>query len=175
MRELDRAGLNVFSFDRNRLSFLCLSVGFNDWSSSLLRGWRGDAAFCFRFDACNLQWFFRERVFVSSWRLFILVSAVKPVAILRAVFCTVCSFCKFVLENMGDQTVLAYSSIGLVIALYVATSVSFCLPQELDVKNFNILMDLLADVFTIFVCSLNVSLVSKVTPRIFGCLMVAIV
>jgi len=29
---------------------------------------------------------------------------------------------------IGDQTVLAYSSIGLAIALYVATSVSFFSP-----------------------------------------------
>ena len=45
------------------------------------------------------------------------VSAVQPVAILRAVFCIVCNFCMFVSEIRGDQTVLLYSKIGLVIAL----------------------------------------------------------
>ena len=72
------------------------------------------------------------------------MSIVKPVAILSAVFCSVCSFCMFVSEINGDQTVLAYSSIGLVIELYVATSVSFCLPQVIDLIMFN---DLLAFVF----------------------------
>lgn len=45
------------------------------------------------------------------------MSSVQPVAILRAVFCTVWSFCVFVLEIMGDQVVLAYSSVGRTIAV----------------------------------------------------------
>ena len=57
------------------------------------------------------------------------MSAVHPVAILRALFCTVCSVCRLVLEMMGDHMVLAYSRVGLVMALYVVVSVSFCLPS----------------------------------------------
>ena len=75
---------------------------------------------------------------------FMFVSAVQPVAMRRAVFCIVCSFCILVSAIMGDQTVLAYSRIGLAIALYVAVSVSFCLPQVVDVRDLRILMDLFA-------------------------------
>ena len=43
----------------------------------------------------------------------------------RAVFCTICS-----LSNaLGDHMVEAYSSTGLVMALYVASMVSLCLPH----------------------------------------------
>ena len=49
-----------------------------------------------------------------------LVSCVHPVAILRAVFCTICSLSMFVSDALGDHMVEAYSSTGLVMALYVA-------------------------------------------------------
>ena len=48
-----------------------------------------------------------------------LVSCVHPVAILRAVFCTICSLSMFVSDALGDHMVEAYSSTGLVMALYV--------------------------------------------------------
>ena len=54
-----------------------------------------------------------------------LVSCVHPVAILRAVFCTICSLSMFVSDALGDHMVEAYSSTGLVMALYVASMV-FC-------------------------------------------------
>ena len=57
-----------------------------------------------------------------------LVSCVHPVAILRAVFCTICSLSMFVSDALGDHMVEAYSSTGLVMALYVASMVSLCLP-----------------------------------------------
>ena len=47
-----------------------------------------------------------------------LVSCVHPVAILRAVFCTICSLSMFVSNALGDHMVKAYSSMGLVMALY---------------------------------------------------------
>ena len=47
-----------------------------------------------------------------------LVSCVHPVAILRAVFCTICSLSMFVSDALGDHMVEAYSSMGLVMALY---------------------------------------------------------
>ena len=54
-----------------------------------------------------------------------LVSCVHPVAILRAVFCTICSLSMFVSDALGDHMVEAYSSTGLVMALYVASMVFF--------------------------------------------------
>ena len=39
-----------------------------------------------------------------------LVSCVHPVAILRAVFCTICSLSMFVSDALGDHMVEAYSS-----------------------------------------------------------------
>ena len=53
-----------------------------------------------------------------------LVSCVHPVAILRAVYCTICSLSRFVSDALGDHMVEAYSSTGLVMALYVAGIVS---------------------------------------------------
>ena len=77
---------------------------------------------------------------------FMFVSFVHPVAIRRAVFCMVWSLLMLVSDMIGDQTVLAYSRIGLVIALYVATIVSFCLPQFVPVRDLRMLFDLFAAV-----------------------------
>ena len=57
-----------------------------------------------------------------------LVSCVHPVAIIRAVFCTICSLSMFVSDALGDHMVEAYSSTGLVMALYVASMVSLFAP-----------------------------------------------
>ena len=45
------------------------------------------------------------------------VSAVHPVAMRRALFCMISSLFICVFETIGDHTVLAYSSCGLVMAL----------------------------------------------------------
>ena len=63
-----------------------------------------------------------------------LVSCVHPVAILSAVFCIICSLPMLVSDALGDHTVEAYSSTGLVMALYVASMVSLCLPHYVEVK-----------------------------------------
>ena len=73
-----------------------------------------------------------------------LVSRVHPVAILRAVFCTVCMAWMFVLDAMGYQTVPAYSRTGSVMALYVVVSVSFCFPHCVDVSALSMFMVFLA-------------------------------
>ena len=57
-----------------------------------------------------------------------------PVAILRAVLCTICSLSLFVSDALGDHMVEAYSSTGLVMALYVASMVSLCLPHLVEVR-----------------------------------------
>ena len=56
-------------------------------------------------------------VCVSWCRCVVFVSAVHPVAILRAVFWMICSLLRFVSDIIGDQIVFPYSSMGLVIAL----------------------------------------------------------
>lgn len=84
------------------------------------------------------------RVSVSSWRWFKFVSAVQPVASLRAAFWVVWSFCIEVGLAIGPYIVEQYSSIGLVIALYVVVMVSFCFPQVVEVRAFSIDMVFLA-------------------------------
>ena len=76
---------------------------------------------------------------VSSCRCCVLVSCVHPVAILR-VFCTICSLSMFVSDALGDHMVEAYSSTGLVMALYVASMVSLCLPHLVEVRTFSMLI-----------------------------------
>ena len=49
-----------------------------------------------------------------------------PVAILSVVYCVICSLLMFVSNAIGDHMVEMYSSMGLVMALYVARIVSFC-------------------------------------------------
>ena len=73
-----------------------------------------------------------------------LVSCVHLVAILRAVFCTICSLSMFVSDALGDHMVEAYSSTGLVMALYVASMVSLCLPHLVEVSMLMVLRALVA-------------------------------
>ena len=69
-----------------------------------------------------------------------LVSCVQPVAILRTVFCTNCSLSMFVSDALGDHLVDAYSSTSLVMALYVASMVSLCLPHLVEVRTLSMLI-----------------------------------
>ena len=91
---------------------------------------------------------------VSSCRCCVLVSCVHPVAILRAVFCTICSLSMFVSDALGDHMVEAYSSTGLVMALYVASMVSLCLPHLVEVRTLSMLMVLRALVAARSMCLL---------------------
>ena len=50
----------------------------------------------------------------------VFVSVVHPVDILSVVFCVICSLFMFVSDASGDLMVETYSSMGLVMALYVA-------------------------------------------------------
>ena len=70
-------------------------------------------------------------VCVSSCRCCVFVSVVDPVAILSAVFCVICSLLMFVSDAFGDHMVETYSSMGLVMALYVARIVFFVFPMLL--------------------------------------------
>ena len=49
-----------------------------------------------------------------------------------AVFCIICSFCMLVVDAMGDHMVGAYSSMGLVMDLYVESIISLCLLHLVD-------------------------------------------
>ena len=67
-----------------------------------------------------------------------IVSVVHPVAILSAVFCVICSLLKFVSDTTGDHMVETYSSMGLVMTVYVAMIVFFCFPHVADVSALSI-------------------------------------
>ena len=86
-----------------------------------------------------------------------LVSCVHPVAIPRAVYCTICSLSMLVSDALGDHMVEAYSSTGLVMAFYVASMVSLCLPHFIEVRTFEYV-----DCFACFGCGqVYVSVVSE--------------
>ena len=63
----------------------------------------------------------------------------------------------------------AYSRAGLITALWVAMSVSFCLPHPVAVSAFMICSGLCACTEMLWRCVLYVSFGSKVRPRTFGC------
>ena len=96
------------------------------------------------------------------------VSVVHPVAILSAVFCVICSLLMFVSDASGDHMVETYSSMGLVMALYLARIVFFCFPYVVDVSALSICIVLRAFVVVLSMCLLYVSLGSRVSPSIFG-------
>src|SRR5688572_33478520 len=102
-----------------------------------------------------------------------LVSGVQPVTTLRALFWVVCSFWRLVSDMIGYQTVLTYSMTGKIIVLYMAKSVSFCLPQEVEVSAFSILIEESALFLVILACSPNVRAGSNVSPSILEFLTVA--
>ena len=83
-----------------------------------------------------------------------LVSCVHPVAIIRAVFCMICSLSMLVSDALGDHMVEAYSSTGLVMALYVVSMVSLCLPHFVVVSTLSMLIVLRALVATMSMCRL---------------------
>ena len=106
------------------------------------------------------------RVCVSSCRC-VFVSGVHPIAILSAVFCVICSLLMFVSDASGDHMVETYSSMGLVMSLYVAMIVSFCFLHVVDVRALSICIVLRAFV-VISMCLLYVSSGSRVSPSNFG-------
>ena len=62
-----------------------------------------------------------------------------------------------------------YRRAGLITALYVAMSVSFCLPHPVAVSAFMICRGVCACTEMLWMCVLYVSFGSKVRPRTFGC------
>ena len=64
------------------------------------------------------------------------VSCVHPVTVLSAAFCMTCCLLMLIEDARGDHMEEAYSRAGLMTALYVAMSVSFCLPHLVAVSAF---------------------------------------
>ena len=62
------------------------------------------------------------------------VTCVHPVAVVNAEFCMTCSLLMLVGGTRGDHMEEAYSIPGLMTDLYVAMSISFCLPHPVAVS-----------------------------------------
>ena len=105
----------------------------------------------------------------SSCRWCMFVSCVHPVSVLNAAFCMTCSLLMLVEDAIDDHTEEAYSRAGLITALYVAMSVSVCLPHPVAVSAFMICRGLCACTEMLWMCVLYVSFGSKVRPRTFRC------
>ena len=89
------------------------------------------------------------RVCVSPCRCRVPVSAVHPADIPSGVSCVICSLLMFVSDACGDHMVETDSSMGLVMALYVAMIVSFCFSHAVDVSALSICIVLRAFVVVI--------------------------
>ena len=66
-------------------------------------------------------------------------------------------------DASDDHMVETYSSMSLVMALYVARIVSFCFPHVVDINALSICIVLCAFVVVIYMCLLYVSLGSSQT------------
>ena len=66
---------------------------------------------------------------ISLCRYCMYVSCVHSVAVLNAAFCMTCSLLRLVKDARGDHMEETNSRAGLITALLVAMSVSFCLPN----------------------------------------------
>ena len=94
------------------------------------------------------------------------VSCVQPVAMRSTVVCTVCSFCMLVIDAMGDHMVEACSRMGLVMALYVDSIVSLCVPYLVDERILSMGSVVHALDAVLSMCLLNVSLGSRVCVHV---------
>ena len=70
----------------------------------------------------------------------------------------ICSLFMFVSDASGDHMVETYSSMGLVMALYVAMIISFYFPHVVDLSALSICIVLRDFVVVISMCLLYVSL-----------------
>ena len=93
----------------------------------------------------------------------------NPVAVLNVAFCMTCRLLVLVEDARSDHTEEAYSRACLITALYVAMSVSFCLPHPAAVSTFMICKGLAACTEILWMCVLYISFGSKVRHRTYGC------
>ena len=82
-------------------------------------------AFCLNCDTKSSMYCLIGSMLVSSSKCCVFVSLLHPVAMRSAVFCIVCSMCVLVYDMVGDPMVLPYSSVVLVIVVYVYSNVLF--------------------------------------------------
>ena len=75
-------------------------------------------------------------VSVLSCRCCMWVSCVHPVAVFNAAFCMTCSLLMLAEDARGDHMEEANFRAALITALWVAMSVSFCLPHHVAVSVF---------------------------------------
>ena len=109
-------------------------------------------------------------VSVSSCRCCMFVFCVHPVAVLNTAFSMTCSLLMLVEDARGDHMEEAYSRAGLITALYVAMSVSFCLPNPVAVNAFMICRGLCECTEMLWMCVLYVSFGSKIkTQNLWVC------
>ena len=87
------------------------------------------------------------------------------VGVCDVVFCAICSLLMFVSDASVCHTMEAYSSMGLVIALYVASIVSFCFPHVVALTALSIYIVGFA---CFCFCAFYVSFGSSVSPSILG-------
>ena len=91
------------------------------------------------------------------------MSIVHPIVILNVVFCVTCSLLMFVSDASGDHMVETYTSMGLFMALYVVSIVSFCFTHIVDVSALSVCI-----VSACFVVVISMCLGSRVSPNMFG-------
>ena len=109
----------------------------------------GCCVFCLYCDAWSCRCSCMGSMSVSSCRCCIFVTCMHPVAVLNAAFCMTFSLFMLVEDASGDHMEEAYSRAGLMTALYVDMSGSFCLHHRVAVSAM--------------------SFGSKVRHRTFGC------
>ena len=80
-------------------------------------------------------------VSVSSCICCMFVSCVHHVAVFNAAFCINCSFLMLNNDARVDHMEEAYPRAGLMTALEVATSVSFCLPHYVMVSVYFLVVE----------------------------------
>ena len=145
------------------------SLGVLKYVVYLCRGCDGCCVFCLYCVAWSYRCSCMGSVSVSSCRCCMFVSCVHPVAVLNAAFSMTCNFLMLVEDAIGDHTEEAYSRAGLINALYVAMSVSLCIPHPVSVSAFMICRGVCACTEMLWMCVMYVSCGSEVRPKTFGC------
>ena len=113
-----------------------LSLGVLMYGVYFCKGCAGWCAFCLYCDAWSCRFSCMGSMSVSLCRCCMFVSCVYPVAVLNAAVYMTCSLLMLLEDERGDNMEEAYSRNGLMTVLYVAMSVSFCLPHPVAVSVF---------------------------------------
>ena len=136
----------------------------------MCKGCDGCCVFCLYCDTWICRCSCMGSMSVSSCRCCMFVYYVHPVAVLNAVLCMTCSLLMLVKDARGDHMEEAYSRASLVTTLYVAMSVSICLPHPVAVSVFILWSGMCACTEMFRMCVLCMNFGSKVRPRSFGCI-----